>query len=205
MTGASGFIGRRLLKNFAAAGHEVRVLSRHAGTNLPAGVTLFAWDPLKGPPPEESLRDAEAVVNLAGEPVAQRWNAEVKRRIRDSRVIGTRNLVAGIARLARRPAALISASATATGRAGTRCCGDGRRVDEWPSQVCGMKREAAGGSLGAGGMHPYGLVDPAAARWENADAVPPGVGKLGAGMERGSTGGHRGAVSVCDETPGMER
>jgi hypothetical protein len=67
---------------------------------------------MKGPPPDDSLRDAEAILNLAGEPVAQRWNDEVKRRIRDSRVTGTRHLVEGIARQARKPAALISSSAT---------------------------------------------------------------------------------------------
>ena len=111
VTGASGFIGRRLLKNFTAAGHEIRVLSRHAGTNLPAGVKLFPWDPLQGPPPAESLRDADAVVHLAGEPVAQRWTDAAKRRIRESRVTGTRNLVAGLAALAQPPEALVSASA----------------------------------------------------------------------------------------------
>src|SRR5215467_14429795 len=97
MTGASGLIGRRLLKEFGTAGYEIRVLSRHSGTNLPAGVKLFVWDPVQGPPPAESLRDAGAVVHLAGEPVAQRWSTEVKQRIRDSRVVGTRNLVAGLA------------------------------------------------------------------------------------------------------------
>lgn len=51
VSGASGFIGRRLLKNFTAAGYEIRVLSRHTGTNMPPGVRLFAWDPLGGPPP----------------------------------------------------------------------------------------------------------------------------------------------------------
>src|SRR3954453_20795658 len=87
VTGASGFIGRRLLKNFITAGYEIRVLSRHAGTNLPPGVKLFAWDPMQGPPPEESLRDAGVVVHLAGEPVAQRWSDSVKQLIRDSRVL----------------------------------------------------------------------------------------------------------------------
>ncbi len=112
ITGASGFIGRRLLKTLAQRGHSLHVLSRHSGTNLPPGVRLSVWDPTKGPPPDDSLRDAEAVLNLAGEPVAQRWNAEVKRRIRDSRVSGTRHLVEGIARQTRKPAVLISASAT---------------------------------------------------------------------------------------------
>jgi hypothetical protein len=74
-------------------------------------VRLFAWDPLAGPPPPESLHDAGAVIHLSGEPVGQRWTAAVKQRIRDSRVTGTRNLVAGIAAMKRPAEALISASA----------------------------------------------------------------------------------------------
>ena len=111
LTGASGLIGRRLLKNFVAAGHGLRVLSRHAGTNLPPGVAISVWDPMQGPPPEESLASADAVVHLAGEPVAQRWTEAVKRAIRDSRVIGTRNLVARIATLPDKPKVLVCASA----------------------------------------------------------------------------------------------
>ena len=111
ITGASGLIGRRLLKNLSAAGHAIHVLSRHAGTNLPAGVKLSQWDPLKGLPAEESLRDAAAVIHLAGEPVAQRWTADARQRIRESRVISTRHLVQAIDKLASRPEALICASA----------------------------------------------------------------------------------------------
>ncbi len=118
ISGASGFIGRRLLKTLSQSGHSLHVLSRHQGTNLPPGVGLSAWDPVKGPPPEAALRDADAVIYLSGEPVAQRWSDEVKRRIRESRVTGTRNLVQGIAKLSRKPAALICASAT--GYYGTR-------------------------------------------------------------------------------------
>jgi uncharacterized protein len=111
ISGASGFIGRRLLKTLAQGGHTLHVLSRHKGTNLPPGVRLSMWDPVKGPPPEEALRDADAVIHLSGEPVAQRWNDEVKRRIRESRVTGTRHLVQAIAQLSRKPAALICSSA----------------------------------------------------------------------------------------------
>lgn len=118
ISGASGFIGRRLLKTLAQGGHSLHVLSRHQGTNLPPGVRLSSWVPVKGPPPEEALGDADAVIHLAGESVAQRWSAEVKQRIRESRITGTRNLVEGIARLSRKPAALICASAT--GYYGTR-------------------------------------------------------------------------------------
>jgi uncharacterized protein (TIGR01777 family) len=112
ITGASGFVGRRLLKTLAQSGHSLHVLSRHGGTNLPPGVRISVWDAMKGPPPEDALRDADAVIHLAGEPVGQRWTAEVKRRIRDSRVTGTRHLVAGITKLSRKPSALIAASAT---------------------------------------------------------------------------------------------
>ncbi|HLK50093.1 MAG TPA: TIGR01777 family oxidoreductase [Bryobacteraceae bacterium] len=110
VSGASGFIGRRLLKVLGQAGHSLHVLSRHAGTNLPNGVRLSVWEPAKGPPPPESLEGADVIVHLAGEPVAQRWNAATKRRIRESRVTGTRHVVEALAALPRQPAALISAS-----------------------------------------------------------------------------------------------
>ena len=75
-------------------GDEVTVLSRSSGD--------VRWDPMAGPAPAEALAGRDAVVHLAGEDIAQRWNDERCRRIRESREIGTRNLVAGIAR--RRPA-----------------------------------------------------------------------------------------------------
>jgi uncharacterized protein (TIGR01777 family) len=109
ITGASGAIGRRLLK--ALAGHSIHVLSRHAGTNLPPGVRLSVWSATSGPPPAAALTEADAVVHLAGEPVAQRWNAEVKERIRATRVAGTRNLVSAFTAMERRPSVLVSASA----------------------------------------------------------------------------------------------
>ena len=111
ITGASGLIGRRLLKNLAAAGHALTVVSRHAGTNVPPGVGVVAWDLMKGPAPEEGVRSADTVIHLAGEPVAQRWNESSKRRIRESRVVGTRNLVQALAKLRNTPQTLICASA----------------------------------------------------------------------------------------------
>jgi len=89
----------------------LHVLSRHAGTNLPPGVRLSVWNQDKSEPPAEALGDADAVIHLAGENVAQRWTAESKRRIRESRVAGTRSLVQAFWKLPRRPAALICASA----------------------------------------------------------------------------------------------
>jgi uncharacterized protein (TIGR01777 family) len=111
ISGASGFIGRRLLKLLGEAGHVLRVLSRHAGVNLPRGVEPSVWDPMKGTPPRESVEGADAIIHLAGEPVAQRWTGEIKRKIRESRITGTRRLVEAIGALSRRPAALVCANA----------------------------------------------------------------------------------------------
>lgn len=111
ISGASGFIGRRLLKTLGNEGHTLQVLSRHAGTNMPGNVKVWAWDPAKGEPPPESLRETDALIHLAGEPVAQRWNEGSKHRIRESRVAGTRNLVHALAKIRQRPATLVCASA----------------------------------------------------------------------------------------------
>jgi hypothetical protein len=107
ITGASGFIGRRLMKALASGNHTLRVLSRHAGTNLPPGVQLYVWDAMKNPPPEESLDGVDAVVHLAGEPIAQRWNDDVKQKIRESRATGTRHLVQALSTARQRPAVLV--------------------------------------------------------------------------------------------------
>ncbi len=107
VTGASGFLGRRLAVELAGAGHEVQTLSRN-----PRGWGGGSrWDPMGGPPPGESLDGADVVIHLAGEPIAQRWTSSAKQRIRTSRVRGTQNLVEGLKLAARRPEALICASA----------------------------------------------------------------------------------------------
>jgi hypothetical protein len=110
ISGASGLVGRRLLNVLGRAGHQLHVLSRNAAIRMPEGVRLSQWN-TSGPPPTAALETADAVVHLAGEPVAQRWTAEVKRRIRESRVQSTRNLVEGLAQLPRRPQTLVCASA----------------------------------------------------------------------------------------------
>lgn len=88
-----------------------------------ASVSAYAWDPEAGPPPAAALEGVDAVVHLAGEPLAEgRWTAEKKRRIRDSRVRATRHLVNGLAARTARPKVLVSASAVGY---------YGERGDEW--------------------------------------------------------------------------
>jgi uncharacterized protein (TIGR01777 family) len=148
MTGATGLIGTKLVQELTARGDEVTVLSRNpekAAATLP-GATTAGWpDPTSQAAPTEALDGRDAVIHLAGEPVAQRWNDEVKRRIHESREAGTRNLVAGMRAAAAPPRALIASSAV--GYYGPR--GD-ERLDEQASagsdflgQVCvAWEREA---------------------------------------------------------------
>jgi uncharacterized protein (TIGR01777 family) len=93
VSGGRGFIGSHLVPALQAAGHTVAVWSRTPEEEKRAGVRAFAWDPATGPPSAESLAGVDAVINLAGEPVAHKWSDEVKKKIRESRVVGTRNLV----------------------------------------------------------------------------------------------------------------
>jgi hypothetical protein len=96
VTGGTGRIGSLLVDELEKRGDEVTVLSRRTG-----------WDATAGPAPAEALEGRDAVIHLAGEDIAQRWNGDSLRRIRESREIGTRNLVESI----KAPTALISSSA----------------------------------------------------------------------------------------------
>jgi uncharacterized protein len=113
LTGATGLIGSKLVRALRDRGDTLTVLSRSPDKARAAlGVEAVAWDPLAGPAPAAALRGRDAVVHLAGEPVAQRWNDDVKRAIRDSREIGTRHVVEGLkAAGADGPRTLVSSSA----------------------------------------------------------------------------------------------
>lgn len=118
ITGGTGTIGRELCRALIARGDQPVVLTRnaaHAADRLPAGVEPREWPaPMDTEPPAAALTDAAAVVNLAGESIAQRWTRSAKRRIWESRILVTEMLVAGLGRLdpSARPAVLVSQSAT---------------------------------------------------------------------------------------------
>ncbi len=114
VTGASGMIGRRLVAELLSAGWDVSILSREPerAHHALGGVRAFAWNPTSEPAPAEALNGRDAIAHLAGEPVAQRWSPEARRAIRDSRVLGTENLIAGLASAEPRPGVLASSSAT---------------------------------------------------------------------------------------------
>jgi hypothetical protein len=108
ITGASGFVGRRLTGFLQRQGHSITPISLHGDLN------------------PSQFAGCNAVVHLAGEPIAQRWSPAVKQRILESREQGTRKLIAALAEC--RPNVL--ASASAVGYYGS--CGDTILTEQSP-------------------------------------------------------------------------
>ncbi|MGH2955473.1 MAG: TIGR01777 family oxidoreductase [Solirubrobacterales bacterium] len=113
VTGATGMIGSAVCDALLARGDEVVGLTRDPERATPKNptVTWHAWQPSTERPPPESLEDVDGVVNLIGEAINQRLTDETKRRIRDSRVTATRNLLQGIEAAGARPRVFIGQSA----------------------------------------------------------------------------------------------
>ena len=119
VSGATGFLGRGLVRTLALRGAEVVALTRAptggAARQLEAlgGVRAVGWDASASDASlAREVDGADVVVNLAGEPlVGRRWSAEQKQRLHDSRVVATRALVEAIRAAGRRPALLVSGSA----------------------------------------------------------------------------------------------
>jgi uncharacterized protein (TIGR01777 family) len=111
LTGSSGLVGSALTPVLAANGHEVIKLVRSSSRAVESE-GLATWNPEAGGVDLERAGTLDAVVHLAGESIAQRWTPEVKRRIRDSRVQGTRVLSDALTKLSTPPKVLVCASAT---------------------------------------------------------------------------------------------
>lgn len=107
VSGATGLVGSALSKELEDKGHKVIVLSR----SKPSSDDTIRWDPSRGQIDASRLEGVDAVVHLAGENIVGRWTPEKKRRIRDSRVQGTRLLAETIAGLSEKPRAMVCASA----------------------------------------------------------------------------------------------
>jgi uncharacterized protein (TIGR01777 family) len=113
VTGATGLLGPRLIRELQGDGWEVTVLTRDpdkARARLD-GVEAVRWDLMGEPAPAAALEGRAGVIHLAGENVAQRWSASAKRAIRESRVLGTEHLLEGLRGTEQRPKVLVSSSA----------------------------------------------------------------------------------------------
>ena len=112
ITGASGFIGSQLVERLVAS-HDLKLLTRRRPNKVAlARMQWIVWDPGAPAEWERCIEGADGIINLAGEPIAnKRWSKEQKDRIRFSRVNTTRALVRAIARAKDKPKFLINGSA----------------------------------------------------------------------------------------------
>lgn len=169
LSGGTGFVGSRLADQLLPSGTRVHLLTRRLRPGLATGVMPYLWDHNREEAPAESLSGSEAVIHLMGEPVAQRWSPEIKKRIRESRVSSSKNLVAAIARAEPRPSTLISASAIGF---------YGSRGDEW------LDEESAAGK---------GFLADVCKEWEEevvrAEELGVRVLRVRIGIVLGATGG----------------
>lgn len=119
ITGATGFVGSRLVERLSAEGHQILVLTR----NLAAAQKVFpksafpnleivAYTPTASGAWQEAIALCDGVVNLAGEPIAEkRWTPQQKQEILNSRKLGTQKIVEAIAKANPKPKVLVNASA----------------------------------------------------------------------------------------------
>jgi uncharacterized protein len=113
VTGASGLIGSALCDALLARGDEVVGLTRDPEQARPRNQTVrwHAWRATAERPPPEALEGVDGVVNLIGEEINQRLTDEAKVRIRESRLVGTRNLLQGIESSSTEPSVFVGQSA----------------------------------------------------------------------------------------------
>ncbi len=115
VTGATGFVGKRVVEQLLAGGDEVVVLTRNiakAALSLGSECKYFLWSDTSVAPGPEVFEGVDGIINLMGEGIAdKRWDDDQKKKIYDSRIIGTKKLIEGFRSLDKKPAVLISTSA----------------------------------------------------------------------------------------------
>jgi hypothetical protein len=109
VTGGTGFIGKRLVRHLREKGDEVWIISRSAASGHPHDdVPVISWDGLKQA--KDKLEGLDAIVNLAGEPISQRWTKSAKKRIVDSRREAAERLAEFTASLEQTPGVVVNSS-----------------------------------------------------------------------------------------------
>jgi len=154
ITGATGLIGAEIVAKLAARGESVVVLARSpesAEKKVPGARKYVRWDSdMANGEWREYINGAKAVIHLAGKPLLDaRWTEEHKKECYDSRILGTRHIVAAIAQAAVKPAVFISASAVGYYGSFERCdetpdiTESGKRGSDFLAEICvDWEREA---------------------------------------------------------------
>ena len=149
VTGGTGFIGPKLCERLVAKGHDVIALTRDASRSrdhVHPRVRVVSW--AEGAAWEGFVDGAGALVNLAGETIAQRWTASAKKRIAESRLRAAARLEAAAAKATQKPGVLVNASAVGIyGSRGDEILAEGATVgDDFLARVC-VEWEGAARSL----------------------------------------------------------
>lgn len=111
VSGATGLIGTALVKRLSSAGYNVKRLMRLETSSSIAQPGDISWNPPENEIDAVGLAGCDAIIHLAGEPIAQRWTSDAKRAIRESRVQGTLLLARTVAAMAIKPKVFLSGSA----------------------------------------------------------------------------------------------
>jgi uncharacterized protein len=157
ITGATGFVGKVIVRQLLEAGDEVVVLTRNiakAAITLGSQCKYVQWADTNTIPPLEAFDGVHGVINLMGESIAQRWSEEHKKRIYNSRIDGTARLVEAIAQ--KKTPALVSASAIGIygNRGSEEITEESTLGDDFLAHVCkdwekeALKAEASGCRVG---------------------------------------------------------
>ena len=118
ITGATGLVGTRLVSKLKEQNHQIVVFTRNSdkarkifpSTRFP-NIEIVRYTPLESGTWQDKVSGCDAVVNLAGEPISERWTPQHKKAILESRQIGTRKIVEAIAKAEEKPSVLVSGSA----------------------------------------------------------------------------------------------
>lgn len=108
VTGGTGFVGKHLIPFLLKNGHEVILISRSSSHVNKLGVTAITWQQLKENP--HNLEGVNAIVNLAGESISQRWTKAAKQRILQSRLNAAEQITVLVERLHEKPKVVVNAS-----------------------------------------------------------------------------------------------
>ncbi len=118
VTGATGFVGSRLVTRLVDESHEVKVLTRNVekarkvfSASKFKDLEYVAYQPTTSGEWQAAISGCDGVVNLAGEPISERWSSDRKNRILNSRKLGTQKLVEAIAQADPKPSVLVNSSA----------------------------------------------------------------------------------------------
>lgn len=110
ISGGSGLVGRAISAQLLAKSHQVAILSRSGNSSMP-GVEAFAWSPSQASMDKAALEGVDAIINLAGSSIAQRWTQHGKQSILKSRIDATRTIAKALAENEHQVEIVINASA----------------------------------------------------------------------------------------------